>query len=322
MSIRKHGTRWQVRIRVGSGRRIERSLPPGATRADAQALEARLRQQIIGSATGQQRWQIDDALDRWVAGDAQHLKSWARDLRYRVEIIRTYTAGQPLAALPDVADRIKRKGQDAGTTAATINRYLSLLRRIGNLAERWGWTELPLGRRVVMLPEVSQRHVYLTPAQVKRLADHADPVVADLIWFAALTGLRRGELLRLRPEQARDGVLALDAVTKSGKPRGIPMPPAAAGIARRRLPWGLEYWELRDRFEAARKAAGMPQVQFRDLRHTYASWLVQRGQSLGAVRELMGHSSATVTQRYAHLAPEHLRRAVSVLDGLKVGKRR
>ena len=164
MSIRKHGTRWQVRIRLGGGRRTERSLPAGATRADAQALETRLRQQIIGATTGQQRWLIDDAIDRWVDGDAQHLKSWARDLKYRVQIIRTYTSGQPLTALPEVADRIKAQGQKAGTKAATINRYLSLLRRLGNLAERWGWTDLPLGRRVVMLPEVSQRHVYLTPA--------------------------------------------------------------------------------------------------------------------------------------------------------------
>lgn len=317
MSIRKHGNRWQVRVRVGGGRRIERGLPLGATRADAQALEARIRRQAIAAATGAPgRWLIDDAIDRWVESDARHLKSWARDLSYRVGVLRGHTAGQPLTALPEVADRIKRQGQQAGTTAATINRYVSILRRIGNLAERWGWTDLPLGRRVVMLPEVSQRHVYLTPAQVRQLAAAADPLTADIIWFAALTGLRRGELLRLRPEQVAGDILALDAVTKSGKPRGIPLPPQAARIARRRLPWGLEYWELRDRFEAARKAAGMPQVQFRDLRHTYASWLVQRGQSLGAVRELMGHSSATVTQRYAHLAPEHLRRAVSVLDGL------
>ena len=43
---------------------------------------------------------------------------------------------------------------------------VSILRRVGNLAERWGWTDLPLGRRVVLLPENSQRHVYLTPEEV------------------------------------------------------------------------------------------------------------------------------------------------------------
>lgn len=319
MSIRKHGNRWQVRIRLGGGRRIERSLPAGATRADAQALETRIRQQLIGAATGLHRYTIDDALDRWVEADARHLKSWPRDLSYRVAIVRTHTAGQPLTALPEVADRIKKRGQAEGVKAATINRYVSILRRIGNLAERWGWTDLPLGRRVVMLPEVSQRHVYLTPAQVRTLAAHADPLTADMIWFAALTGLRRGEMLRLREDSVQGDILALDAVTKSGRPRGVPMPPEAARIARRRIPWGVEYWELRDRFEAARTAAGMPWAQWRDLRHTYASWLVQAGQSLGAVRELMGHSSATVTQRYAHLAPDHLRRAVSVLDGVRVG---
>ena len=323
MSIRKHGNRWQVRLRVGSGRRIERSLPVGATRADAQALETRLRAQLIASATGRvDRYTIDDALDRWVESSAKALKSWDRDLRYRVGVLREYTAGQPLPALPEVADCIKARGQKEGLSAAAINRYVALLRRVGNLAERWGWTDAPLGRRVILLPEHSQRHVYLTADQVRALQAAADPLTADMIAFAVLTGLRRGELLALQPHQVQGTVLALDAKTKSGRPRGIPLPPEAARIARRRLPWGVRHWELRRAFEAAREAAGLPHVHWHDLRHTYASWLAQNGQAMTAIRDLMGHSSLAVTNRYAHLAPSHLRDAVATLPklgGVKVG---
>lgn len=215
MSIRKHGKRWQVRIRLGGGRRIERSLPVGATRADAQALETRIRSQLIASATGRvDHYTIDDALDRWIESSAKALKSWERDLRYRVGILRDHTVGQPLTALPEVADRIKARGQKEGLSAAAINRYVALLRRVGNLAERWGWTDAPLGRRVILLPEHSERHVYLTADQVRKLQDHADPLTADMIAFAVLTGLRRSELLALQPHQVRGTVLALDAKTK------------------------------------------------------------------------------------------------------------
>jgi integrase len=311
---------------VGSGRRIERSLPAGATRADAQAIETRIRHQLLASAKGEvARHTIDDALDRWVESDAQRLKSWQRDLRYRIGVLRTFTAGRPLEALPEVADAIKAKGQRENLTAASVNRYVAILRRIGNLAERWGWTDAPLGRRVLLLPEKSERHVYLTAAQVRTLQAAADPLTADMIAFAVLTGLRRAELLALQPEQLRGSVLALDAHTKSGRPRGIPLPPEAARIARRRLPWGVAYWELRKRFDIARQAAKLPHIRWHDLRHTYASWLAQNGQPLTAIRDLMGHSSLAVTNRYAHLAPAHLKQAVATLPrlgGVRVGTRK
>lgn len=54
-------------------------------------------------------------------------------------------------------------------------------------------------------------------------------------------------------------------------------------------------------------------VVFHTLRHTFASWLVQQGIPLHTVAELMGHRSIVMTQRYAHLSPESLRKAVSVL---------
>ncbi len=260
---------------------------------------------------------IDEALDQWIAAGANKLKSWSRDLRYRVAVLRKRTSGKHLADIVDIAERIKREGLRGGLSAAAINRYVALLRRIGNLAERWGWTDLPIGRRVRLLPEHSERHVYLTPAEVQTLCAKADPVTADMITFSALTGLRLGEMLALKPEQLRGGLLVLDANTKSGRPRGIPVPPRAARIALNRLPWALSRDQLRDRFLVARKAAGLPHVRWHDLRHTYASWLVQAGQPLTAVRDLLGHSSLAVTHRYAHLAPAHLAAAVATLPSLR-----
>lgn len=323
MSVRRIGQRWQVRIRVGGGARVEQTLPRTAKRADALQLEAQIRRSQIDAAIGRKpKYLIDDALERWVESSAKRLKSWPRDLKYRVDVLRAYTEKRPLEHLPEVADRIKADGAAEKLAPASINRYVALLRRIGNLAERWGWTDKPLGRRVQLLPENSQRHVYLSPAEVDRLAAHADPLTADMIRFAALTGLRRGEMLRLKPDQVRDGVLVLDAQTKSDRPRGIPLPEQAVAIARKRLPWGVGIDTLRARFVAAREAAGLPHARWHDLRHTYASWLVQAGKPLTAVRDLLGHSSLAVTNRYAHLAPAHLRDAVDALPTLRVGKGR
>lgn len=257
-------------------------------------------------------------LDRWLAEEVRHQESAART-RQRVNVLREFTAGKTLADLVTVAGQLKT----ATAAPATINRYLSVLRRIGNLAEQWGLLER--APRITLLPERNERHVYLTPAEVQRLAAKCPPEVGDAVRLAALTGLRRSELLRLRPTDVRNGALLLDARTKTGRPRIVPLPPEALRIARTRLPWTIDAYRLRAGFEAARKAARLPHARFHDLRHTYASWLVQSGQSMKAVKDLLGHSTMATTDRYAHLAAPHLVAAVSGLrigrDGERVGKK-
>ena len=70
-------------------------------------------------------------------------------------------------------------------------------------------------------------------------------------------------------------------------------------------------------FATACRKAGIVDFRIHDLRHTCAAWLVNAGVSLSEVRDLLGHSTVTVTEKYAHLAPENVRVAVSRLEQIE-----
>jgi integrase len=118
--------------------------------------------------------------------------------------------------------------------------------------------------------------------------------------------------------------------TKAGKRRSVPLNRAAreAILARARFqanhcaasPWvfckmdGKRIYEARKGFLAACAKVGIMDFCFHDLRHTCAAWLVSAGVPLTDVRDLLGHSTVSMTERYAHLAPERVKSAVAVLD--------
>jgi integrase len=81
------------------------------------------------------------------------------------------------------------------------------------------------------------------------------------------------------------------------------------------LVFGTRRWDhFRTAWENAVERAKLADFHFHDLRHTFASWAVQRGASLQEVKDLLGHHSLAMTLRYGHLAPEHLRTAVARID--------
>jgi integrase len=167
---------------------------------------------------------------------------------------------------------------------------------------------------------------WLTPEEATRLLDasrqsrNADLI--DLVELALFTGMRRGELLELnweRVDRAR-GVVLLE-VTKSGRRREVPLNSRADTVLARRgshahgLVFSSRNWNAyRHAFEGAATRAKLTDFRFHDLRHTFASWTVQRGATLQEVKDLLGHSTLAMVMRYAHLSPEHLRSAVARLD--------
>ncbi len=77
---------------------------------------------------------------------------------------------------------------------------------------------------------------------------------------------------------------------------------------------GERITDVKKAFKTTLKNAGIEDFRFHDLRHTFASWLVMKGVDLYTVQKLLGHTSITTTQRYAHLAPGYLEREIGKID--------
>jgi integrase len=141
------------------------------------------------------------------------------------------------------------------------------------------------------------------------------------------TGFRKSELLSLHWAQVdfRHRLLTGDAAyVKNGETRSVPMTatlydtlrPLQADAA---LPVflthnGTPYRHIAKVFDATCRRAGLTDVTFHDLRHTFASRLVMAGVDLPTVQALMGHKRIDMTLRYTHLAPGHKHTAIAVLD--------
>lgn len=163
----------------------------------------------------------------------------------------------------------------------------------------------------------------------EKLAQHAEDLQdAELVRVAAYAGLRRGELVALRWRHVdfekrkivvqRAVSANVDATsTKSRKAREVPLPDQAAGALDRlsqrghftapndyvfvnRLGRRLDASALRRRVSRAREAAGLRELRFHDLRHTYGSLLVAGGVDLASVKAAMGHARLSTTERYLH----------------------
>ena len=173
-----------------------------------------------------------------------------------------------------------------------------------------------------------ERHQEHPERSAQELTEDAQD--AELIRVAAYAGLRLGELLALRwrdvdfaghvltVSRAISG--GVESTTKSGRVRRVPLPDQAAAalerLSRRERftePGELVFCNLygrpldgsalRRRFKRARDAAGLRQLRFHDLRHTYGSLLASRGIDLVTIQAAMGHAALSTTSRYLHARP-------------------
>jgi integrase len=229
----------------------------------------------------------------------------------------------------------------SGYAAGTINRAIVILRYIYNLAAKWkvpGAGDNPAGG-LTAGPEV-QRNRFLTEDEAKALilSIQADEnrTAATCILLLLLTGARRNEITFARWEQIdRRAKKLLVSKSKSGKSRAVALNPAAleliAAVPRQPdCPWifpspvsGRPSSSLFFPWDRIRKRAGLEDLRLHDLRHSFASFLANRGVALYVIQNLLGHLHPRTTQRYAHLTAETLMDAADLVqDAIGVQSKR
>lgn len=303
MGVRREGRLWRVQVQV-KGRRLSTT---ARTAEDARAIEARIRRDHALSRAGlPPERSLEEALERWLDEYLPNLKR-GHDYESNLRALLPHCGCATLESVPEVW-RDYLDG-NPGLTNSTHNRRGAILRRVCNLAHRWGWCGPGIADKIELLPENPARHIYLTQQEVAQLVSKIKHTpTRDFVQIMAYIGLRPNELLRLTKNDVQNECLSI-CTSKTGRPRIVPIHPAIKSAVKR-LPIGVGYRWIARHFEMARMALGKPSWRIYDLRHTAASWLIQSGADLVTVRDILGHTSLAMTGRYSHLSTDHLRVAV------------
>lgn len=222
---------------------------------------------------------------------------------------------------------------DGKVAPRTVNAHRQVLASVFADAVARGWRDGNPATAVAKRrqPAPPSLEVF-TADEVEAIARAAGGELGALIIVAAMTGLRRGELVALRWRDVRFKQPALHverAVSdgqikrpKSGKARTVPLADRPLAVLRElserqwwTAPGDLVFPRSDGRmrhpdavsqaFCRARDAAGAPPLRFHDLRHTFGTMLARAGVTGFDIQAWMGHSSYTTTQRYLHHAPRH-----------------
>jgi len=331
---------WWVSFITAGGGRTRRSTGT-ANRKEAEALLAKWRLE----AHRVRQWDeepirtFDELMLSYVRATSAEKRAAERD-RYSLKRLFPFFSGRELNVLGplDIRDYINSRKAD-GVGPGTINKEVGLLSAAINYARReWDWDiPNPAANRKLKEPEGRVRWISRAEALSLIRAAESEPTaahLADFIRLALHTGCRKSELLGLEWKRVdlQAALIHLEAEhTKAGRRRSIPMnsEARAAIINRARFRaqhcpisrWvfcredGSRIQAVKRSFATACRRAAIEDYHIHDMRHTCAAWLVSAGVPLAEVRDLLGHSSVKMTERYAHLAPENVRAAVALLEG-------
>ena len=250
--------------------------------------------------------------------------------------ISPYIGAKELASIKTVdVLRLRAKIEQKGLSPQSVHHVLALLRRILRRAVDWDLYPGPLP--VFDMPKVqNERTRFLSLEESAMLLAELkgrSELWHDISLFALSTGLRSGEIFNLFPEHINLSAKTVAVVDTKSVNRIVPLNSAALEIAKSYLArnsgtylfttiYGNKIQYAGKVYRGAVTACGLnngvrdrrQRVVFHTLRHTFASWLVQRGTPLAVVSRLLGHSDIKMTMRYSHLAPQQGREAVTLLD--------
>ncbi len=321
---------WWISCTLSNGKRIRQSAGT-EDRNEAEALLAKLtleayREQHFGIKP-QRSWQ--EAVVRFLEVKS-HLKD-VKQYRGQCRRLHLYLGDMMLDQISgDVVWQVIQKELKRGMKIATVNRHLAVMRAILRMArDEWQWVDtMP---KIRLLPGEVERDRWLTRVEADHLLSFCPPHLEALARYAMATGCRAREITGLEWNRVDlDRHTAWLNNTKNGTPRGVPLNHDALQVLKEQVGKHEQFcftyrgkpirWEVSNTaWKNAVAKAGLGDLRFHDLRHTWASWHRQMGTSCDELKELGGWKSRSMVDRYAKFATEHLAVAASRIESDRGG---
>jgi integrase len=261
--------------------------------------------------------------------DEQYLpfvKSYKRSWSTDVSLLRTHLLPRFGARHLDTITRqdiiqMHRERRASGAAPGSANRLLIMMRYIFNLALRWEIPGIKLNptKGVHLMEENNARERFLSVEEAQQLyasvCNSPNAMLRHIVAMLILTGGRKREVLDAKWQDFDiSRSLWRIPMTNSGRARHVPLASGAVAIlaAIPRIP-GCEhvfanpatqkpYVSIFTAWDTARQKAGLGDVRLHDLRHSFASLLINQGRTLFEVQTILGHTQVKTTLRYAHLS--------------------
>jgi integrase len=262
--------------------------------------------------------------------------SHTRDKSLKDHLVRFFGDLTLVEVTPSLIADYKVKRRDEGASPRTLNYELALVSHAFNLAiKEWEWAKENPVAKVSKEKVNNQIERWLTVEEENKLLGSSPGWLQEIILFAINTGLRQGEILDLKWPQVDLTRKTITILEQKNQGRDtLPLNEKALNILKGRSKDRCDetgyvfHTQNRTRVSApnlhrafypALKKSGIEKLRFHDLRHTFATRLVQAGVDLYTVQKLGLWKNLSMVMRYAHHYPESLRSGVEVLD--RIGKK-
>ncbi|MDR0677254.1 MAG: site-specific integrase [Holosporaceae bacterium] len=228
-----------------------------------------------------------------------------------------------------------------GKAPASSKRLMAVSRQMLNFAKSKGlYAKDNVASKVIIPKYDNKRTRFLTIEELKKLLavlKTRDKQTHDMALLSMYSGARRGEIFSLKWENVNfeTKFITLFDTKNNNRTRHIPLTKETEKLfkdlknhdsrglifkqktGKKFTAIPIIFNKVIDELEFNKGITDIRQkVVFHTLRHSYASWLMMNGANLFVVKELMGHSTTAMTERYSHLSPEHLKKTASLLDGV------
>ncbi len=331
----KRGNKYWAKVRV-RGRIVQKSLGTSNKKL-AQAIEARLHTEIAEERYFErlpgEKLKLSDLHAKVVQDHCPKLcpgaaATYDKSFRFFIRVLGDL--GLTEVSVRQITE-YKQKRLGMGVRPATLNRELASLCKAFNIARNeWEWIKENPFSRVPKERENNIRYRWLRDEEEPKLLAASPEWLRDVVVFAIYTGMRQGEIIHLEWENVdlnRRCVVLLK--TKTKYPRTIPLCRQAYEVLCRRKQirnlqvnnvflnanhWRIEQAKLGKLFRAALRRAGIEDLRFHDLRHTFGTRLAQKGADIFHIAKLMGHRNISTTMRYLHHSESSLANVVNMLN--------